>query len=174
MNIQPMATETFDIKNGTSSVNTYLPLEHIPEEFYSVFINWVETNADSLKDLYISVTTEDGYIILPVGSGSGKSLDGLGINEIELRGALVDFDRVRLTYIKLNSKFEVILHTTNGEYAFPIKITDNVDSKLISKLFKTAVIKKLKRGFDSVTITHDKVDVCCTKLSKPTVGLFVE
>lgn len=174
MNIQPMATEPFDIKNGTSSINTYLPLEQIPEEFYKVFIDWVEANPNKLKDLYLSITTCDGYTVVPVGSGKGKALDGLGINEIELRGALVNFDHTDSAWVKINSKFEVILHTTNGEYSFPIKITDHMDSKVVVNLFRTKIVRKLSKMFNRVDITHDDVDVCCYKLSKPTAGLFTE
>ena len=169
-----MVTETFDIKNGASMVNTYLPLEHIPEEFHKVFITWIEENPSTIKDLYISITTEDGYIVLPTGKGSGKALDGLGINEVELRGALVDFDHKNLTWLILNSKFEVILHTTNGEFAFPIKITDNVDSGVISNIFKTKVVRELKKSFKEITVIHSKVFICCDRLSKPKSGLLVE
>lgn len=174
MNIQPMATKTYNLDTGGSAVNTYMPLEHIPSEFYKTIMDWVSANQSSLKNLYVSVSTDDGYIIVPTSVGSGVNLGGIGVVEIELRGALIDFDDIMFKHITLNSKFELVLHTTNGEFAFPLCITEEVRSTCVNNLFNTKVVKRLKKKFSKVEIKNNVVNVAKDRLSKPKEGLHVE
>lgn len=173
MNLEPMAVQNYNLEKGCfGKINTYLPPEHIPQSFYDEIVEWFK-GVDSLNNLFTSISTEEGFLTMTIHRGHNINLGGLGILEIELRGAMGDFDPDGLDYCILHTDYHLVLHASNGVLAYPIDVTSFASKDTIDEVFE-GVKNKLSRYFDKLLLIDNKLTKSVRSVCIPKRDYFFE
>jgi hypothetical protein len=167
MVIKPMMVMTYDLTTQTIKRDTYVTPKYIPMKFYNIVVEWLESDPD-LSDIYVSISDRDGSLIVPTYKGKCIVVDGLGMLEIEFRGAIYDIDLEDFETISINKATKVILHLSNGELAFAIDVTKHIKDKMTEKLMDFSVSNKVGNYFTITQYCYEEIDDDLFSVCTPT------
>ena len=110
--------------NVRAKPQSYIFLDKIPPSEYQEMVYTIKNEDISLDNFTVVLTDESGSNLLRVSSSRGRGRGFFGLLELELRGALVDYDGKVLT---LNENCLPICHCVLDDFAVSILETSLMD-----------------------------------------------
>ena len=133
--------------NVRSKPQGYIFLDKIPPETYQEMLSTIKNEDITLDNFTVALTDESGSNLLRISSSRGRGRGYFGILELELRGALIDYDGKVLT---LNTDSLPICHCVLDDFAVSI-----LDSSLEDKITIYDVKEYLQSKHDIKVVFKD-------------------
>ncbi|AKO61103.1 hypothetical protein AXI76_gp202 [Pseudoalteromonas phage H101] len=146
------------LDNTRSKPQAYIFLDKIPPETYQEMLNTIQDEDISLGNFTIALSDESGSHLLNIASGRGRGKGYFGILELELRGALVDYDGEVLT---LNPDYLPVFHCILDDFAVCI-----LETSMLDKITLEDIIDHLEDKLD--------IEVVVEELPETDEGFFPE
>ncbi len=131
------------LDNFRSKPQAYIFLDKIPPSEYQDILNTLKSENMTLDNFTVSVSDPSGSDMLKLTEHRGRGRGYFGILELELRGALVDYDGKVLT---LNTDFLPVCHCVLDDFAVSI-----TDSSFVEKITLTEVVEYIEEHLDLKT-----------------------
>lgn len=159
MNFRNTNTFNYSLENESMNIKSYMILDKVPPDLYKEVLTWSEEMLD-INNMTISISDNNAMKTLVVAEAPPVVVDGLGMCEVEFRGALHEINIEGHESLTLTTSFLPVLHYSNGINAMTMVLSREQDE--LDCIMNEVVIPRLSEIFNNILITENKEDIDLT------------